>query len=87
MIFPGKPLEQCRKSGKMTLCTFFRHTKLLARNRERQGITINPGENPFYSFTDEDQKEQLQIFVDWLRSQRVREREEVRGVPVSPRTM
>ncbi|CBN74821.1 multidrug resistance pump, putative [Ectocarpus siliculosus] len=42
-----------------------RHTKMLARSRQRQG-----NENPFYSFTDEDQKEQLQIFVDWLHAQR-----------------
>lgn len=43
-----------------------RHTKLLARKKKRDG-----SQDPFYSFTDEDQQEQLQIFVDWLHSQRV----------------
>ncbi|CAM9352983.1 unnamed protein product, partial [Hapterophycus canaliculatus] len=58
-----------------------RHTKLLKRKRskERQqqqgrggGGGSDDGEenNPFFSFTDEDQKEQLQIFVDWLHAQR-----------------
>lgn len=51
------------------LVAFCRHTKLLAKNRQRLGV--DPGDNPFYSFTDEDQQEQLQIFVDWLHSQRV----------------
>ena len=32
---------------------------------------MDPKDNPSYSFTDEDQQEQLQIFVDWLHSQRV----------------
>ena len=27
----------------------------------------------YFSFTDQDQREQLQIFVDWLHSQRVGE--------------
>eukprot|EP00903_Cladosiphon_okamuranus_P011557 g10877.t2 len=48
-----------------------RHTKLLAKNRQRLGVGVDPEENPFYSFTDEDQQEQLQIFVDWLHAQRV----------------
>lgn len=64
-----------------------RHTKLLKRKRikERQELQGRNGgggsgvgdsddgeeNSPFFSFTDEDQKEQLQIFVDWLHAQRV----------------
>ncbi|CAM9440644.1 unnamed protein product [Scytosiphon promiscuus] len=63
-----------------------RHTKLLKRKRskerqqqqQQQGGAGSGGDagddgdenSPFFSFTDEDQKEQLQIFVDWLHAQR-----------------
>ncbi|CAM9144570.1 unnamed protein product [Ectocarpus sp. 12 AP-2014] len=56
---------QVKKHARSRRAKESRAITLLARSRLRQG-----NDNPFYSFTDEDQKEQLQIFVDWLHAQR-----------------
>lgn len=42
---------------------------MLHKNKKMDGM-----DNGYFSFTDEDQREQLQIFVDWLHAQRASNR-------------